>query len=136
MSACPRLRIGISGSGRRRRPHGRLQELLIAYRFHPENLMTTAAERISRSFGLLSDKHREAAAAAGVDFGAAWFGRWKAARELAAGRRVRAARAYLRGAARAGQPRDLAGAVAALAGGRLERLGRSAEARPCAAGLA
>ena len=107
-------------------------ELLIAYRFHPENLMTTAAERISRSFGLLGDKHREAAAAAGVDFGAAWFGRWKASRELAAGHRVRAARAYLRSAARAGQPRDLAGAVAALAGGRLERLGRTAEARTVA----
>lgn len=104
-------------------------ELLIAYRFHAANLSTTAAERIARAFEIMREKHRETAEAAGVDFGAKWFGRWTAGRELASGRRLRAARGYLRSAARSRQARDLAGAAAALAGGRLERLGRSAEAR-------
>jgi glycosyltransferase involved in cell wall biosynthesis len=104
-------------------------EPLIAYRFHPQNLMTTAAERITRSFELLSAKHAEAAAAAGVEFGSNWFARWDASRELAAGRRLAAARTYLRSAWRARELRDVAGAISALAGGRLERLGRSTEAR-------
>jgi glycosyltransferase involved in cell wall biosynthesis len=104
-------------------------EVLIAYRFHPENLMTTAVERINRSFELLSEKHREAAAAAGVEFGSIWFERWAAGRELAANHRVRAARALLRSAVRAREPRDVARAVVALGGGRLERLARSAESR-------
>jgi glycosyltransferase involved in cell wall biosynthesis len=104
-------------------------EPLIAYRFHPENLMTTAAERITRSFELLSAKHSDAAAAAGVEFGAIFFARWTASRDLAAGRRLAAARSYLRSARTTREPRDVAGAISALAGGRIERIGRSAEAR-------
>ncbi len=104
-------------------------EVLIAYRFHPQNLMTTAAERITRSFELLAEKHREAAAAAGVEFGQNWFARWDAARDLAAGHRLGAARTYLRNAWRSREFRDVAGAMAALAGPRLETLGRRAEAR-------
>jgi glycosyltransferase involved in cell wall biosynthesis len=104
-------------------------EPLIAYRFHPQNLMTTASERITSSFDLLAAKHQAAAEAAGVEFGAVWFARWVAARDLAAGHRLRAARAYLRCASVERNPRDVVRAAGALAGGRLERLGRSVEAR-------
>jgi glycosyltransferase involved in cell wall biosynthesis len=104
-------------------------EPLIAYRFHPENLMITAADRITKSFELLSAKHRGAAADAGFEFGAVWLARWIAARDLAAGRRLPAARAYLRCASLERSPRDIVRAVGALAGGRLEALGRSMEAR-------
>jgi glycosyltransferase involved in cell wall biosynthesis len=104
-------------------------ELLIAYRFHAANLSTTAAERISRSYDVLAQKHRDIARATGIDFGSDWYVRWAAGQELAGGHRLRAARAYLRTAARSRRPRDFAAALAALAGGRLERLGRGAEAR-------
>ena len=67
--------------------------------------------------------------AAGMRFGAAWLGRSTAARNLAAGRRLKAAGGFLGSALRERSGRDLARAAGALGGGVLQRLGRSAEAR-------
>jgi hypothetical protein len=48
-------------------------------------------------FGYLVAKHREASEGAGVAFDRARFARWVASGHLRAGRRVSAARAYVRG---------------------------------------
>jgi glycosyltransferase involved in cell wall biosynthesis len=108
------------------------QEPLVAYRHHPQNMMTTDAPAIMAEFDLLREKHGEAARRAGVEFGATWLTRWQAARDLAAGRRLSAARAFLRSGVRHRDRRDLARAVGALGGDLLQRVGRAAERRATA----
>ena len=108
---------------------GACSEPLVAYRHHPQNMMTTDASAIMAEFELLREKHREAAERAGVEFGAAWLTRWRAARDLAAGRRLSAAGAFFRSGVRLRDRRDLARAVGALGGGLLQRIGRTAERR-------
>jgi glycosyltransferase involved in cell wall biosynthesis len=105
------------------------QQPLVAYRHHPQNMMTTDAPAIIAEFELLREKHREAARRAGVEFGATWLTRWQAARDLAAGRRLSAAGAFLRSGVRHRDRRDLARAAGALGGDLLQRVGRAAERR-------
>jgi hypothetical protein len=92
-------------------------------------MMTTDAPAIMAEFELLREKHQDAARRAGVEFGAPWLTRWRASRDLAAGRRVRAARTFLRSAVKLRNRRDLARAVGALGGDIFQRVGRSAEGR-------
>jgi glycosyltransferase involved in cell wall biosynthesis len=108
---------------------GACAEPLVAHRNHPTRMMVTDAATIMAEFELLREKHGDAARAAGIGFGAGWLGRWTAARNLAAGRRAKAAAGFLGSALRERSVRDLARAAGALGGGPLQRLGRIAEAR-------
>ena len=74
-------------------------------------------------------QHAAAAAAAGVDFGASWQLRRRAARALAEGHHIAAARDYAHAGFASRSTRDLVRAAAVLAGGRSERLGRAAQQR-------
>lgn len=105
------------------------REPLYAYRRHPDNLWITAATRIPDAFEVMRQKHASAASHAGVEFGSAWIARWTAARDIAEGRRLRAARRLLRSAATERNMRDAARALLALGGGRSQKLGMSAMAR-------
>jgi hypothetical protein len=92
-------------------------------------MMTADPAAIMAEFDLLREKHRDRARKAGVEFGAAWLARWRAARELAEGRRLSAARAYFRAGVKLRDRRDLLRAVAALSGNLFQRAGQSAERR-------
>ena len=85
---------------------GACAEPLVAYRNHPTRMMVTDAAEIMAEFELLREKHAEAARAAGMQFGAAWLGRWTAARNLAAGRRLKATAASSASALRERSGRD------------------------------
>jgi glycosyltransferase involved in cell wall biosynthesis len=104
-------------------------EALVAYRHHPENMMLKDPAAIGAEFELLRAKHGADAERAGIDFGAPWLVSWRAARDLAAGRRLGAARGYLHRAATARSPRYVARAIGALGGDAVQRLGRAAVAR-------
>jgi glycosyltransferase involved in cell wall biosynthesis len=104
-------------------------EPLVAYRHHAQNMMTADPAAIMAEFDLLREKHRDRARRAGVEFGAAWLTRWRAARDLAEGRRLSAARAYFRAGVKLRDRRDLLRAVAALSGNLFQRAGQSAERR-------
>jgi glycosyltransferase involved in cell wall biosynthesis len=109
---------------------GLIPEPLAAYREHGQNTMSGAENARARElFELLRERHAAAAQVAGVEFGDAWLDRWAASRDLAAGHRFRAAAGYLRRAVRGRDRRDLARALIALGGDRLERLGRRAVSR-------
>ena len=102
---------------------------LVAYRRHGDNMMVTRSPEMLDEFNLLRAKHRGEAQRRGVDFGANWLTRWTASRDMAAGRRLPAARGYLREAAADRSVRDVLRAVAALGGSRFARWSRSAFAR-------
>jgi glycosyltransferase involved in cell wall biosynthesis len=105
------------------------REPLYAYRRHSDNLWVTAAARIPDAFDVMREKHAQAAAQAGIEFGSAWTARWEAARDISEGRRLRAARRLLRSAVTERNMRDAARALLALGGGRSQELGMSAMAR-------
>jgi glycosyltransferase involved in cell wall biosynthesis len=105
------------------------RDALLAYRRHEQNMMVTRVDEVNEEFVRLRQKYSDAAAEAGVEFGAAWLRRWTANREIAEGRRVAAARAYSRQALTDRNPRDFVRAAAALTGPRLQRIGESLEAR-------
>jgi glycosyltransferase involved in cell wall biosynthesis len=104
-------------------------EPLLAYRRHPGSMTAAGADEVLDEFERLRQKHRKAAAVAGIEFGENFVGPWLAGRDLAEGRRLRAARTYARLAIAKRSPRDVLRALAALGGKRLERLGRSVESR-------
>jgi len=104
-------------------------EPLLAYRRHAGSMTVARADEVLGEFERLRQKHRKAAEAAGIEFGENFVGPWLAGRDLAKGRRLRAARAYARLAVAKHEPRDVFRALAALGGKRIERLGRSVESR-------
>jgi glycosyltransferase involved in cell wall biosynthesis len=105
------------------------REPLYAYRRHPQNLWVTAAARIPDAFEVMREKHDRAAAEAGIEFGSVWIARSAAARDLADGRRLRAAGRLLKSAASERNLREAARALLTLGGDRSQRLGMSAMAR-------
>jgi glycosyltransferase involved in cell wall biosynthesis len=107
---------------------GGVDEPLIATRLHAEG-MSTDPTRMLRAFEMLREKHGERARREGIDFGAAWVARYKAARDLAEGHRLRAARGYLECARLERNPRHAARALGALGGSALKRRHRRATAR-------
>jgi hypothetical protein len=104
-------------------------EPLLAYRRHGGGMMVTDGPKMTAEFEQLKAKHSAAAARMGFDFGESWVSRWSAGRNLEAARRLQAARDYLGIAARQRSARDVARALAALGGRRLQRLGRAVQAR-------
>ncbi len=94
-------------------------ETLTAYVEHDANLHVVDTDAVLREFALLRRRH---GALGDVD----WW-RWIASSHRRAGRRVRAARAYLRTGVRSRSGRDLARALAVLGGERtMARLGTPA----------
>jgi glycosyltransferase involved in cell wall biosynthesis len=104
-------------------------EPLLAYRRHPGSMTVARADEVLDEFERLRQKHREAAEAAGIEFGEDFVAPWLAGRDLAGGRRLKAARTYARLAVAERRPRDVFRALAALGGKRIERFGRSVESR-------
>jgi hypothetical protein len=78
-------------------------------------MLTSETGRLADEFEHMRGKHADEAAAAGVRFGQNWFLRWKAARDLAAGRRLAACAGYLRVALASRSTPLLARAAGALA---------------------
>jgi glycosyltransferase involved in cell wall biosynthesis len=104
-------------------------EPLLAYRRHSGSMTVAKGDEVLDEFERLGAKHGPAAATQGIEFGAEFVGPWVASRDLAEGRRLRAARGYARLAVRERSRRNLMRALAAIGGRRLERLGRAMESR-------
>jgi glycosyltransferase involved in cell wall biosynthesis len=99
-----------------RAPAAACTELLVGYVEHEGNMSIAVGEAALAEFRYLVAKHRSASEAAGVRFDAAHFTRGVAYSDLRSGRRLRAARNYLRGA-RTGNVGNVARAAAAVIGG-------------------
>jgi glycosyltransferase involved in cell wall biosynthesis len=107
------------------------RHVLVGQVEHRGNRSLFANEALAADFDYLVAKHREASAAHGVCFDAGRFERGAAYEHLRSGRRLLAARGYLRGAA-AGDAGNLIRAAAALIGGEraMRRLGRGRRMPP------
>jgi glycosyltransferase involved in cell wall biosynthesis len=104
-------------------------EPLLAYRRHPGSMTVAKADEVLDEFERLRTKHGSAAAAEGIEFAPGFVRPWIAGRDLAEGRRIRAARAYARMAIAGRSKRDVFRALAAFGGKRIERIGRAMESR-------
>jgi glycosyltransferase involved in cell wall biosynthesis len=83
---------------------------------HRASMLLTTEEDIFDEFDYLVEKHRELSRARGVEFDRAFFTRWIALGSVRAGRRLHAARLYLRAARDEGDPKSVVRALAALLG--------------------
>jgi glycosyltransferase involved in cell wall biosynthesis len=100
------------------------REILLGCVMHSGSMLATDRRDVFSEISYLVDKHRQASAAYGVHFDLALFTRWVAFGHRIAGRRVLAARTYLRGAR---SHRDLGAiprAAASLLGERMFEAGR------------
>jgi glycosyltransferase involved in cell wall biosynthesis len=101
------------------------REPLTAYVEHDANLHVVDTDAVLEEFARLRRRHARLAAAAGARLGDVDWWRWIASSHRRAGRRARAARAYLEVGLRFRSGRDLARAVAVLGGERaMRRLAR------------
>ena len=90
-------------------------EVLVALVQHRESMLLVDRRDVFLEFDYLVHKHRQASSRAGVEFDRALFARWVATGHLLAGRRLAAARTYVRGTA---APGNLLRAAGALMGSR------------------
>jgi glycosyltransferase involved in cell wall biosynthesis len=104
------IRLGLRGSA------AACPELLVGYVEHEGNMSVSVGDAAIAEFRYLVAKHRSASAEAGVRFDVARFMRGVAYGHLRAGRRLQAARAYVRGAV-SGNVGNVARAAAAAVGG-------------------
>jgi len=89
------------------------EEVLVAYSLHPQNMLVADTQHVFEEFHYLSAKHRKLD---GVE-----FTRWVAYGQRRAGRRLQAARTYLRGAITYRSMGNLARAAGAVFAERLMR---------------
>lgn len=108
----------------REAPAACCSEVVVGYTRHSENMLLMDPEDVFREFEYLVEKHRAASEEFGVDFDQAWFARWVATGHLRAGRRLAAARAYLRGVRTTRSVGNVARAAAALLGNPAVGVGR------------
>jgi glycosyltransferase involved in cell wall biosynthesis len=99
------IRLALAGSA------AALDDVLVALLMHRESMLLVDRRDVFAEFGYLEAKHRKTARQFGVRPDAASFARWVAGGHLRAGRRLAAARAYVRGTA---SPGNLARALGAL----------------------
>jgi glycosyltransferase involved in cell wall biosynthesis len=85
---------------------------------HPGSMLLTSEDDVFDELRYLEDKHRRTREASGVRVDRALFRRWVASGHLRAGRRARAARIFLAGAVRDGDPAAIPRGAAALLGER------------------
>jgi glycosyltransferase involved in cell wall biosynthesis len=95
-----------------------VRDVLLGCVMHSRSMLATDERNVFLEFDYLTGKHREASRAFGIDFDAARFNRWVAFGHRAAGRRLPAARTYVRGSVRHRDVGALPRAVAALLGER------------------
>jgi len=100
----------------REAPAACCREVLVGYMSHSDNMLLRDPQDVFWEFDYLVEKHRSASLEFGVDFDQAWFSRWVATGHVRAGRRVSAARAYLRGVRATRSLGNVARAGAALLG--------------------
>jgi hypothetical protein len=99
-------------------------EVHVAYRVHPGSMLSEDPDGVVGEFDYMTSKHSlgSVRSASGL-----MFTRWRAASELRAGRRRRAARVYVGGLLRYGTPRSLArAAVVSAREARLRRARKTA----------
>jgi glycosyltransferase involved in cell wall biosynthesis len=111
------------------------EETLVAYVEHSENMHTLDLETRKREFAYLAQKHRDACGLLGVEFGGVALALSAARRQRVQGRRVAAARTYLRAGVEHRRPELLARAASSLFGEPLAQAMRrlrwaSSQARP------
>jgi glycosyltransferase involved in cell wall biosynthesis len=87
-------------------------EVLVGYVEHPQNMLLTDERDVTKELELLEEKHRGLRAAHGVELDRATFMHWVAWGQLRRGRRLGAARVYLRCGLQQRRPRDLVLAAA------------------------
>jgi glycosyltransferase involved in cell wall biosynthesis len=95
---------------------GVCRDVLVGCVDHNQSMLLRTERDIFEEFGYLVEKHREVSRARGVEFDRAFFTRWVALGSVRAGRRLRAARLYLRAARDQGDPKNVVRALAALLG--------------------
>jgi glycosyltransferase involved in cell wall biosynthesis len=88
------IRLALAG------PAAAVQEVLVGYVIHAENMLLTDRRDVFPELEYLAQKHRAANEAFGVELDRALFSRWVARGHRRAGRRLEAARTYLRSARR------------------------------------
>jgi glycosyltransferase involved in cell wall biosynthesis len=93
---------------------------------HRQSMLLGSGDEIFEEFEYIAEKHSALAAARGVSVDRAVFVRWVALGRLRAGRRVAAARLYLRAAREGRSPADVVRALIAAAGPRAMALARRA----------
>lgn len=91
-------------------------DVLVGYVDHPGNMFKSAGDAVMTEYDRIVAKHRAAREASGVKAGEVHFSRAIALMHLRAGRRLRASRAYLRGAVAHRSTGNLIRAGAALLG--------------------
>lgn len=99
------------------------RDVLIAYTKHAHNMHVESTLEMVAEFGALRVKHAELSKRLGVEPGDIEWSRWVASSHRRAGRRFRAAAAYLQTGLRYHAARDLARAVGMLLGERSLGLG-------------
>jgi glycosyltransferase involved in cell wall biosynthesis len=106
-------------------PGAATRDVLVGYVHHADNKHKAAEDTVFAEYYYLVSKHRAASAAAEVEFDGALFTRALAHGHLRAGRRLHAARTFLRGALGHGDVGGVARAGATLLGESfMNRLGR------------
>jgi glycosyltransferase involved in cell wall biosynthesis len=118
------IRLALAG------PAAACDEVLVACIEHEGSMLLTSEDDVFKEFAYLEAKHAAAAAAYGLRFDQRVFTRWVANGHRRAGRRVRAASVYLRGAFANRDPGNLVRAPAALSGVALHGWRRRLLRRP------
>ena len=78
-------------------PGAAIEDMLVALLVHSRSMLLVDRRDVFSEFDYLIAKHRRASESAGVEFDRARFARWAATGHLRAGRRLSAARTYVRG---------------------------------------
>lgn len=106
-------------------PAAACQEVVVGYVMQPQSMLLTDRRDVFQEFEYMLDKHAEAARRYGVDLDRARFARWVALGHLRAGRRLDAARTYLRSAVRYRDAGSAVRGAGALLGPNALPLGRA-----------
>jgi glycosyltransferase involved in cell wall biosynthesis len=106
------------------------QEILLGCVMHSASMLATDRRDVFREIAYLVDKHRAASREVDLEFDLALFTRWVAFGHRRAGRRLWAARTYLRGARKHGDLGAVPRAVASLLGERTFAAGGALVPRP------
>ncbi len=96
-------------------PGAAIGDVLVALLVHNRSMLVVDRRDVFGEFGYLVAKHRTASERAGVEFDRARFARWAASGHLRAGRRLTAARTYVRGTV---APENVVRAAGAFLGAR------------------
>ena len=112
------IRLALAG------PAAATSDVLVGYVMHDESMLLTDEREVFPEMDYLVEKHRDAAREHGIEPDQALFTRWVARGHRRAGRRSRAAQAYLRSARRHGDLGAIPRAVLSFAPERIVDVSR------------